>query len=392
MIVGLVLSVGAILKLFPSLAERVMGRDEPGRMSALDGLRGLLALCVFAHHGIIIQSFSRGLPWGAPTGNFDNLLGQASFALFFMISAYLFWGRVLKRDGHLDWISFFQGRVYRLAPMYFVTIMLLLIIVALETDFTLRVPIWALMKQIARWSSFTFFYTPDINGLKDTHAILSTIWTLRYEWSFYVALPVLASLYIKTGRSWPVYLVLTSYALLNRGSPVLFFAGGCLAADMLKNRSEIFQNRKLWAVFGICSLLNLTVWFHDMGGPIQALLLLPVFIASLQTSGIWRVFTWQPMRFLGHISYSVYLLHNPLLHLFVKDIVGDTVFAGLNPYASLGILFFCGLNSVGLSVLTFLYIEKPFLNRGRRILGFKENLAYAAAENTIQPAHARSQS
>ena len=52
-IAALVLTTGAVLKLFPSLGDRVMGNDMSGRMSALDGLRGLLALCVFAHHSLV---------------------------------------------------------------------------------------------------------------------------------------------------------------------------------------------------------------------------------------------------------------------------------------------------------------------------------------------------
>ncbi len=390
---ALVLATGAVLRLFPSFADRVLGNEGKERTPSLDGLRGLLALCVFTHHGIITQSTSQGLPWQAPDGNFENLLGQASVALFFMISAYLFWGRVIKKNtAPISWLSFLQGRVYRLAPMYFVAILLLLAIVAVETNFTLHVPAQKLMKEIMRWCSFNFFGMPDINGLPATHTILSTIWTLRYEWIFYIGLPVMAFLYFRTGYAWLIYAGIIGYAALRGWSPVIFFAGGCIAADAFQNRKDIFRNSRLWMLFGACSLLTLIICFHDTHGLLQAALLMPVFLACLLTTGSHSFLMARPLRFLGHISYSVYLLHSPLLHIFAKGIIGNAAFGTLSPALFNLTLFVMGLCIIAVSTVTFLWIEKPLMLRGRHTIRETNNLAYAGTENAIQPAHARSQS
>ena len=339
-----------------------------------------------------IEGVSLGLPWQSPTYNLDNLLGQIAFALFFMISAYLFWGRVLKGNAaRLSWLSFLQGRVYRLAPMYFVAILLLLIIVAVETGFTLQVPVRDLAMQILRWCSFTFFGTPDINGLHDTNSILSTIWTLRFEWAFYIGLPVMAYAYFKTEHAWPVYILFVGYSVLRGWSPLIFFAGGCIAAEAMKNYKAIFQYKQLWLTLAVCSLIALIACFHDLQGLVQACLLLPLFLGCLLATGSGSFLMTRPLRFLGHISYSVYLLHNPILHIFVKGMIGYPFFAHLNPYQFGAAVFGVGLSIIAISTVTFLSIEKPFMLRGKHVAQI-DNLAYAGGENAIQPLNARSQS
>ena len=45
-------------------------------------------------------------------------LGQTSVALFFMITAFLFWGRVLAQGERMDWPAMLFARLYRLYPVY----------------------------------------------------------------------------------------------------------------------------------------------------------------------------------------------------------------------------------------------------------------------------------
>src|SRR5579863_8739311 len=194
-LVAMVLLMAGVLRLWPRLARAVLGADPPDRQSSLDGLRGVLALAVILHHGIIAHAYFGTGKWEAPPSNFDNLLGQGAVALFFMFSAYLFWGRIL-RLGMLNWPAFYRGRFRRLVPMYAATILLLFAIVAVETGFTLNVPVEELLKQCVRWSSFAFLNTGDLNGLPQTGTILSVIWTLRWEWLFYVTLPFFAAIYV----------------------------------------------------------------------------------------------------------------------------------------------------------------------------------------------------
>jgi hypothetical protein len=51
-------------------------------------------------------------------------LGQMSVALFFMITAFLFWGRVLDRGKTIDRTEFIVSRLYRLYPVYLLMVAL----------------------------------------------------------------------------------------------------------------------------------------------------------------------------------------------------------------------------------------------------------------------------
>jgi peptidoglycan/LPS O-acetylase OafA/YrhL len=355
----LVLATELLLRCFPSIARTVLHGDATERFAALDGLRGILALSVFLHHLLVAQAYSGGSPWQAPSSNFDNLLGRAAVALFFMISAYLFWGRVLRRNSRLDWVAFLRGRVLRLAPLFYLALAVLLFVVAVETGFVLRVPAGDLARQILRWASFTLLGSPDINGLAGTWTILSTVWTLPYEWYFYLALPFLALIYRGLGRAWLLYVVVAALALLDRDWVFcLFFVTGALAAEF-----GTALPRRPTALAAIAALVALPLFFHDIEGPIQALLLLPIFVASLQSRTLLQ---WRPLRFLGHISYSVYLLHNPLIHIAAGWVLGSANFAALGAPALYATAVGMGLALILLSTLTFVAVEKPFLHAGAR--------------------------
>src|SRR5579871_716089 len=88
------------------------------RLTSIDGLRGFLGLGVFIHHTVITWLFINGQPWQPPPSRLIVHLGQSSVSLFFMITAFLFWNRVVSRRSDMDWSEFVVARLYRLYPAY----------------------------------------------------------------------------------------------------------------------------------------------------------------------------------------------------------------------------------------------------------------------------------
>jgi peptidoglycan/LPS O-acetylase OafA/YrhL len=141
----------------------------------------------------------------------------------------------------------------------------------------------------------------------------------------------------------------------------------------------------LWSVGGVFALLALGYFFHDIFGPLQALLLFPVFAAALQASGPWVVMRWRPVRFLGHISFSVYLLHLALIHIFVGATIGFSRFGSLPDAWVYPATYLIGIGVIAISIVTFLGIEKPFLSRRARLLKTaSEPLAVAAVADAAR--------
>ena len=135
------------------------------RLSALDGLRGFLALSVFFHHAAIYHDRLIDGSWKLPPSNFYTLLGQVGVAMFFMITGYLFWDRVVRTEGRPDWTSLYVGRVFRIGPLYLFATVTMLAIVFLHTGPHLNVTGTRLAEQIGRWLMLGFILGPDdVNG------------------------------------------------------------------------------------------------------------------------------------------------------------------------------------------------------------------------------------
>ncbi|MBV8468036.1 MAG: acyltransferase, partial [Burkholderiales bacterium] len=184
----------ALALLTSHLLRRRSAHPRPAsRYQTIDGLRGYLAFGVFLHHAAIWQMYRQGGQWmlAAPASHGYLNFGRASVALFFMITAFLFCRRVLEaRSQPIDWLHLYVSRLMRLAPVYGLAMLLLFIVVGVETRWTLAVPAAELGQQVLDWLLFGFAGMPDINGLHGTALVLaSVVWSLAYEWLFYLALP-----------------------------------------------------------------------------------------------------------------------------------------------------------------------------------------------------------
>lgn len=356
---ALALLTAAILRLFPAIARAVLGNDPPGRMDTLDGLRGILALSVFVHHGIIAHAYFAGAPWAPPDSHFDNLLGRAAVALFFMVSAYLFWGRVERAGGRLPWGRFFVGRFRRIVPLYLVAVIAFLGLVGSECGWRLQEPFGALLRHVGAWFLFGFGGFPDINGLPQSFTRLSTLWSLRFEWMFYAFLPFLGVFYARLRWPWVVYAAFIALGL-SGGDRVmyLYFAAGCICVRAVQWALAAERFHQLWAWGGLACLVAFVWRFRAIEGLAQPVLMVPVFCAAVLGSGPWSVLRWRPLRFLGHISYSIYLLHNLLLYAVIKA-AGGIVYAQLSQpllYAAIALM---GAGVIVVSTVTYLTVEKP---------------------------------
>src|SRR5689334_15646159 len=79
------------------------------RFVALDGLRGFAAISVFAFHVVVANGFMTTGQWAPPASGFYALLGPASVSLFFMITGFLFWTRLLSAAGSGGWRALYVG-------------------------------------------------------------------------------------------------------------------------------------------------------------------------------------------------------------------------------------------------------------------------------------------
>jgi peptidoglycan/LPS O-acetylase OafA/YrhL len=334
--------------------------ESAGRFETLDGLRGFLALGVLGGHAINMYTLHASGVWDAGEATFYALAANTGVALFFAITGFLFWLRVLRDGPRFDARGFFASRLRRLVPMYAVSVAMALAVVLVASGFALHEPLVALLKQLRPWLSFGFMTTGETNGVRDAHAINAVYWTLAYEWLFYLALPLLALL--ARGR-WSLLLVAAAL-FFGTQSPIVFnFLSGALAAVLVHRRT--LGNRLAAAWLAPLPLAALAACFVVPGLPPAALsaLLLVVFVFVVHGYSFFGLLRSRAAKVLGAASYSLYLTHCIVLFVVVRCAHQVVPIGTLEPLQYWLLVALAAAATVLLSAYTFRHVEYPFIHQ-----------------------------
>ena len=265
--------------------------------------------------------------------------------------------------------------------MYWVAVTIIVATVLINEPSGKHQPISRILAEVSDW---LFRYgTPDINGFTGTSRIVAKVtWTLRYEWIFYLSLPLLAFVLRISNRApltlWLFAVLVLTLALWDLQIPYLqaetsfgfYFLVGALAASA--NRKDalrrIAQSRWItWAVFGAAALV-LTA-FDGAYGFRCALVLALVFTPIALGNTLFGLLTQRPLLLPGEISYSIYLMHGAILFFAF-----DYLFPGFLSSTTSSLALAAGLTAVAvgtvlISWITYTVIEKPCIDWGHRIGG-----------------------
>ena len=346
--------------------------SPPAQRPEIDGLRALAVLSVvFFHAGL-----------GCPGG-------FAGVDVFFVISGFLIGGIILREldAGVFSFRRFWERRVRRIIP-----VLLFLFAVVLSVGWlVLPSPDLASLGDQMIWSlaglaNFKMLALTGSYWATPVHSILLLhIWSLAVEEQFYLMLPILLVLchrWIarKTPRvllalfflslAFCLYLAQDAaaahfYLLPFRAWELLL---GCLGAWALHHKLTLPKSvRPAATATGIVLILISTFAIHgDIQWPdartvlptVGALLVLVAPVSDGQTSLPVKLLSLPPVRFIGLVSYSLYLWHWPAFVLLVNYGPDDPT-----PLQRLAVVAI----SIALSALSWRFVEQPFRNRLRSI-------------------------
>lgn len=299
-------------------------------------------------------------------------LGHAGVALFFSISGFLI-GRVLDEDGNLP--RFYARRFLRIYPVYFTTLALFAVLSfpPFIHDASSRMLFW---HNIQYYLTFTFQLSPDVDRLP-----LLMVWSLCVEELFYLFLPVIFLLKKRSRIGIAIailvlVLLVPQFSKLPNGTglwfifPLNLFFGVVLALI----RPRLGHGFPLVAVacIGLVIANGFMGWFNSFG-PISALLC---------TAAVWSLAVLdfklpkllQPFRWMGKLSYGMYLLHYFGISAAVR-VLAKLPMHGKSTYAAI-------VMTTAIAVLAAwamqVFIENPFLEL-RRSLSWNPKLRYALA-------------
>ncbi len=150
-------------------------------------------------------------------------------------------------------MGLYVSRLRRLVPLYISLIPVFLFLVAIMSEFQLRSSIGNLMLAIARWSSVDLFGRPPINGIEDAYTLNPAIWTLKFEWMFYIILPIIA-LFVTPVRAIGLgSIIIVAFAFYPEHAFILNFVFGGFAALLLFHVKEMPLARTHWTAMAACA-------------------------------------------------------------------------------------------------------------------------------------------
>jgi peptidoglycan/LPS O-acetylase OafA/YrhL len=331
---------------------------KPTRKEQLDGLRAFAILPVLYTHF-----------W-----NEDNWLGSAGVFLFFVLSGYLITGILLRNRTKPSALqNFYFRRFLRIAPIYYVT---------LGFASLMNLPG---IRQTFLWH---FLYLSNVLfALKNSWSPWYTahLWTLSVEEQFYLVWPFLI-LFLPFKAIKPVVRSTIILAIIFQLRGGLFFEinalrtgvfvfasldklglGALLALEEAEHGFPRFLTKAGWVTLVILLGLEALPINHSLAWAfvLRAELLIVTFAALIAaaSSGIsgpaGAVLNSRIVRYVGRISYGIYLFH-----LFLYAVVGVVLGRlGLPPLArGPGCFIVMSAISIAVAAVSWHFFEQP-LNR-----------------------------
>jgi peptidoglycan/LPS O-acetylase OafA/YrhL len=343
------------------------------RELALDGLRGMAALMVATHHAAL------GCVWLA-SGRWDDahspvlwLFGPAGVIIFFMLTGYLFWTKARAVNGKIKVWKLWRGRLYRIAPLYLVSLFLVLLVAIIHTGGGwLTWENWKPLLRLLALGALKWHHIGDVNLDVYNGGV---VWTLWYEWGFYLVLPFIAWLAIGR-RIFGVAILLYCLTFLCLWKnlnlqPGMFFVLGMLCPVLFENkqaRSQLCRPAAAAAALATTALLFVLTrhyLFTKVPGISVAGPLFPIFVVVAAGNSFFGFLTHPAIRCLGTLSFSLYLLHGIFFLLVFRILKIE----GLNNLSQLDnwlIIIATAIPTTLICAATYRWIEFPFLSSSHK--------------------------
>jgi peptidoglycan/LPS O-acetylase OafA/YrhL len=339
---------------------------------ALDGIRGLAILLVVLYH---LQTSSFWRPYLIPAP-FERFIfnGWAGVDLFFVLSGFLIGGILMEHSKASNYYrTFYWRRACRILPAYALFVL---------------IPLCFVDRTLPLWSYFTFTQNiPMALSRSFGDPMAGQTWSLAVEEQFYLLLPFLVC---TLNRRW---LVAVSVAFIVGATSLRFillemmhksyvaryvlfpsradslFAGVLLAVAFKGEAMSWIQRNarpiRMLFVAALAMVIWGTVdksshattfwdrWSHTLMAVFGVLLI----TVAHQQGIVSRVLSLSPLRYLGTISYGLYLTHSEILSVFPKlvpSLPGPVAFV-----AVIGVM-------LAVAVFSWHFLEKPIVRFGQR--------------------------
>jgi len=362
---GMALVSTSPFRLLDAAPEQATQRDV-----TLDGLRSFLALAVFFSHMVVLRQAIATGNGQLPSAHVYAYLGSFGVSLFFMITGYLFWGRLLYTHGRPGWIKLYVRRFFRIVPLYWALIAIYFAVTLYRTGFHLPGSVGETTTQAVKWLAIGAYPFPQpFLGDLASMPLVGMTWTLFYEWVFYASLLGLA-LIARLRRSLPIVvlgLLATLIAQHFVEGPVIFYVAlflcGMLTASITQAFPRVRGDGPVRALAAIALLLGAFACGNTTYSISGVCFLGAFFLLIASGTSLFGVLLTRGAVRLGHASYSIYLLHGVVLWvLFSRRAFG--IYATGSPLRFWSVAALTTVALMMVASLTYLVIEKKGIALG----------------------------
>jgi peptidoglycan/LPS O-acetylase OafA/YrhL len=387
-------------------------RTEIGQIPAIEGLRGIAVLAVVVFHYVTIRA---GRPpddrWvGLLTGHafIENVVrnGWLGLELFFLLTGFLltlpWFKHALANREAPSTREFWRRRVRRIVPAYYVQLVFLFF---LCVPLLLGVDFWAKHTQIMIVNLVAHLgflqYTTPVTSASLT--VNGALWTLSLEAQYYLLLPLIAPLFVlrpvRSAIAFTAMAVAWRYAAQYDLAPLFalemhlgsewnipegkirtliatqlpgymgHFALGILAGRIWIATAATRASRVRDIALGVACVLALALlYWVETAAPeflgeftwiLTLACLAAILIIAVALRPRWSdaVLGNRPLRFVGRVSYSMYLYHLPLVLLMHVHIPAQGTWIAFPAYFAV---------LVAVSWLSYRYVELPYMGAAKR--------------------------
>lgn len=350
------------------------------RVLWLDGIRGGAALFVVLHH-IFLSSWPGFPSSSAPWWLGWLLYGHMAVAIFIVVSGFSLALAPMTNGGKLRGGvgRFLRRRAWRILPAYWAALVVSIVITALLLRSELEPA--AIVKSLAVHG----LLLQDVIGSESPNGAL---WSIAIEWQIYFVFPLILWLGRRTSLASAVLVttlvVLVAHAVAGFGGPfekidgltpqfLALFALGALAVQ-LGSGDRAAKLRRPLGVVGVAALLAFALVAATQGSEWVVArffwmdLLFGLGVACLMavmhaggSAPARGVLASPAALWLGLFSYSIYLVHAPIVGVLNKYLFGPM---DLSPLATFGLTLALGLPVIlALCYAFHRAFEAPFLRR-----------------------------
>lgn len=351
------------------------------RVRWLDGVRGAAALFVVLHHMWLatwpFYPENEG-PWWLGW----LLYGHLGVAVFIVVSGYSLALAPARTGGRLvgGTRRFIRRRAWRILPAYWAALvfstLVFVTILSPETG----------SAEVARSFIIHGVLLQDVIG---NTPLNGTFWSIAIEWQIYFVFPLILLLALRVrmtaATALTTVVVVVAYLLSTSSLPLLYkighvgpqflalFSFGVLAAFASRGATPAWLGRMVGlvsvaalAAFGTLVAVQGSAWITEHWFWVDLLFGSAVAGALFHTTRsqrAWKEATLgsRPAVALGAFSYSLYLMHAPVLETLQQEVVAPLA---LRPLASFAVLLGAVLPVVLLICYGFFRVfERPFLER-----------------------------